>query len=67
MLSELSPAQVYERVLAGTVRLVDIREPDEYVRLSIPNTVFAPLSVLPTYTLPTTSLEIGRASCRERV
>lgn len=57
MLSELSPAQVYERVLAGTVRLVDIREPDEYVRLSIPNTVFAPLSVLPTYTLPTTSLD----------
>lgn len=57
MLTELSPAQVNERVLAGKARLVDIREPEEYTRLSIPSAFFAPLSVLPQYPLPASAEE----------
>ena len=52
MLPVMSPAEAAQRLQAGTIRLVDIREPDEYARLSVPGAVLHPLSVADSYPLP---------------
>ena len=46
MLIPLSPAQVHERLKAGSLRLIDIRDPDEYAEVSIPGARLIPLSVI---------------------
>lgn len=47
MLPSLSPVEVYKRLQAGEIRLVDVREADELATVSIPGAEAAPLSALP--------------------
>lgn len=46
MLPSLSPAEVYKRLEAGEIRLVDVREADELAAVSVPGAEAAPLSAL---------------------
>lgn len=45
-LTPLDPVSVSERLKAGEMKLVDIREPDEYAQEHIPGAVSLPLSGL---------------------
>ena len=47
MLPSLSPVEVYKRLKAGEIRLVDVREADELAAISVPGAEAAPLSALP--------------------
>ena len=47
MLPSLSPVEVYKRLQAGEIRLVDVREADELSVVSVPGAEAAPLSALP--------------------
>ncbi len=47
MLPSLSPVEVYKRLQAGEIRLVDVREADELAVVSVPGAEAAPLSALP--------------------
>ena len=57
MLPSLSPVEVYKRLEAGEVRLVDVREADELAAVSIPGAEAAPLSALPFLNLPPSSTQ----------
>ena len=46
MLTSLSPEEVQRRLSAGEIRLIDIRETDEYAEVSIPGARLIPLSVI---------------------
>ena len=52
MLPKLAPQDVYTRLQEGSVRIVDVREPDEYTRESINGSVLYPLSVAEKNPLP---------------
>ena len=52
MLPKLAPQEVYTRLQEGSVRIVDVREPDEYTRESINGSVLYPLSVAEKNPLP---------------
>lgn len=58
MLAELSPQEVHDRMQAGTLRLIDIREPDEYRALSVAGAELMPLSTLGRYPLKDTGLPV---------
>ena len=45
VLTALSPAELNARLEAGTVLLIDIREPDEFAREHIPGATTTPLSL----------------------
>ncbi len=51
MLTELSPQDVHDRLQAGAIRLIDIRESDEYRSLSVAGAELMPLSTLGRYPL----------------
>lgn len=57
MLPSLSPVEVFKRLEAGEVRLVDVREADELAAVSIPGAEAAPLSALPFLNLPPSSAQ----------
>lgn len=46
MLTPLSPKEVQRRLEAGEIRLVDIRESEEYAEVSIPGARLIPLSII---------------------
>lgn len=54
-LPKMTAQEVLRRMNAGTVRLVDIREPDEVAALRIPGAEVAPLSVIRWTPLPRAS------------
>ena len=45
-LPKMSAQEVARRMEAGTIRLVDIREPEEVAALRVPGATVAPLSVI---------------------
>ena len=51
-LPKMSAQEVLRRMEAGTVRLVDIREPDEVAALRVPGAEVAPLSVIRWASMP---------------
>ena len=46
MLPAISPAETLQKLQAGKIRLVDVREPDELSALRVPGAEAAPLSVI---------------------
>ena len=54
---ELTPAEVTEKLDAGQVQLVDVREPDEWAEYRIPGSVHIPLDSL---TSRAAEVETGR-------
>ena len=58
MLDLLAPEEVQRRLHDGTIRLVDVREPDEYVRESITGAELYPLSAAGKYPLPPSDLPV---------
>ena len=52
MLPVISPAETHRKLEAGTIRLIDIREPDEIAALRAPGSEPAPLSVIRWMHLP---------------
>ena len=51
MLPKMSPKEVYARLQAGEIRLIDIREPSEYAEVSIAGARLIPLAALPKHPL----------------
>lgn len=46
MLTNISPREVAQKLQEGTIRLIDIRETDEYLRSSVPQAENIPLSII---------------------
>lgn len=51
MLPTLSPEETYQRLQQGEIRLIDIRETNEYAGVSIPGSRLVPLSVIARHPL----------------
>lgn len=51
MLPALSPQETYQRLQKGEIRLIDIRETDEYAGVSIPGSRLVPLSIIARHPL----------------
>lgn len=51
MLETITAAEAYKRFQNGEVRLVDVREPDEYAAEAVPGARLVPLSVIDTQTV----------------
>lgn len=52
MLPAISPAETLQKLQEGSIRLVDIREPEEMAAVRVPGAEAAPLSVIRWQTLP---------------
>lgn len=51
MMPTISPQEAYERLQKGEIRLIDVRETDEYAGVSIPGSRLVPLSVIDRHPL----------------